>query len=230
MRRSSARMTVAPATPGPGSEIDVQTAMVDTPLAAFVEPLRNFHAVLCPRQVLGVRSALLAARLLPATFPQTNKRVIALSEIDGCYSDGLLAASGCSVGHRTMRIIELGKVAVTFFDTETRHAVRIWPRPGVRDQAVEYAVEVTSRWQAQRDGYARMPDEELFRSQRVRLSPDLERELLQPWDGRVACERCGEDVFYGRHVELGQAGELGRMTLCRACAGAGYLDAREPSC
>src|SRR4051812_36386389 len=109
-------MTVAPATPGPGSEIDVQTAMVDTPLAAFVEPLRSFHAVLCPRQVLGVRSALLAARLLPATFPQTSKRVIALSEIDGCYSDGLLAGSGCSVGHRTMRIVELGKVAVTFFD------------------------------------------------------------------------------------------------------------------
>ncbi len=198
--------------------------MVDTPLASFVESLRNFHAVLCPRQVLGVRSALLAARLLPATFPQSSKRVIALPEIDGCYSDGLLVASGCSVGHRTMRVIELGKVAVTFFDTETHNAVRIWPRPGVRDQAVDYAAEVTSRWQAQRDGYARMPDDALFRSERVRLTPEFQRELLQPIDGRVVCDRCGEDVFYGRQVQLGG------LTLCRACAGEGYLDGCEPSC
>jgi formylmethanofuran dehydrogenase subunit E len=177
--------------------------------------------------VLGVRSALLAARLLPATFPQSNKRVIAVSEIDGCYSDGLLVASGCSVGHRTMRVMELGKVAVTFFDTETRIAVRIWPRPGVRDLAAELAIDVPSRWQAQRDGYARMPEAELFRSEFVGLSPDLQQELLQPWDGRVICDRCGEDVFYGRHV---QTGPLGDLTLCRACAGAGYVDPGESVC
>jgi formylmethanofuran dehydrogenase subunit E len=198
--------------------------MVDTPIAPYVELLRPFHAVLCPRQVLGVRSALLAARLLPAAFPQTSKRVIALSEIDGCYSDGLLVVSGCSVGHRTMRVMDLGKVAVTFFDTETHDAVRIWPRPGVRDQAAEHAVDVASRWQAQRDGYARMPEAELFRSERVHLSPDLLRQLLEPWDGRVACDRCGEDVFYGRHLD----NEL--LTLCRACTGAGYLQSSESAC
>ena len=151
-------------------------------------------------------------------MPRTDKRLVALVEIDGCYTDGVLVASGCSVGHRTLRVIELGKVAVTFFDTETSAAVRIWPRPGVRERAAEYAPSAPSRWQAQRDGYARMPEAELLRSERVGLAAELQRELLQAWDERVACELCGEDVFHGRQVHV-----EGR-TLCRACAGAGYLE------
>src|SRR5262245_45403268 len=104
-------------------------ALAGTAVAPYVDALARLHRVLCPRQVLGVRSALLAGRLLDVPFPQSDKRVIAFSEIDGCYSDGLLVASGCSVGHRTLRVIDLGKVAVTFFDTQTHDALRIWPRP-----------------------------------------------------------------------------------------------------
>ena len=66
----------------------VCAAMADTPIAAYVEPLARLHAVLCPRQILGVRRALLAARVLPAAFPQTSKDVVALVEIDVCgYAD-----------------------------------------------------------------------------------------------------------------------------------------------
>ena len=161
-------MTLADAHAAP--DLVARTAMAGTPLATYVEPLSRLHATLCPRQVLGVRSALLAGRLLHLELPRTDKRLVALVEIDGCYTDGVLVASGCSVGHRTLRVIELGKVAVTFFDTETSAAVRVWPRPGVRERAAEYAPSAPSRWQAQRDGYARMPEAELLRSERVGLA------------------------------------------------------------
>jgi formylmethanofuran dehydrogenase subunit E len=88
----------------------------------------------------------------------------------------------------------------------------------VRDRAAEFAPSAPSRWHAQRDGYARMPEAELLRSERVVLRAELQRELLQAWDKRATCERCGEDVFYGRQLAVD-----GR-TLCRACAGAGYLE------
>jgi formylmethanofuran dehydrogenase subunit E len=211
-----AAMTLANADPAP--EQTARMAMAGTPLADFLQPLGRLHAVLCPRQVLGVRSALLAGHVLELDLPRTDKRLIALAEIDGCYTDGVLVASGCSVGHRTLRVIELGKVAVTFFDTETRVAVRVWPGPGVRERAAEYAPGAASRWHAERDGYARMPEAKLLRSERVTLAPELQRELLQAWDKRTTCERCGEDVFYGRQLCVD-----GRM-LCRACAGSGYLD------
>lgn len=38
-------------------------------------------------------------------------------ETDGCAVDGLIAATDCRVGSRTLRILDFGKVAATFTDT-----------------------------------------------------------------------------------------------------------------
>jgi formylmethanofuran dehydrogenase subunit E len=192
-------------------------AIAETAVAPYVDALARLHAVLCPRQVLGVRSALLAGRLLDVPFPQTDKRVVALSEIDGCYSDGLLVVSGCSVGHRTLRVIDLGKVAVTFFDTRTHDAWRIWPRPGVRELAAEHPAAGSSRWLAQRDGYCRMPDSALLAVERVTLLESTAADLLDTYERRIVCARCGEDVFNARYTEID------RVVVCRACTGQGYL-------
>ena len=102
--------------------------------------------MLCQRQVLGVRSALLAAQQLPAALPQTSKRIIALVEIDGCYSDGVLVASGCSVGHLTMRVIDTGKVAARTYLWSGRHANR---QMGVRLLQSQYWLAVAPPGRAQ---------------------------------------------------------------------------------
>ena len=85
------------------------------------------HDHLCPRQVLGVRMGVYAARLLELDLPQTDKRLFTFVETDGCFVDGISAATGCSVGHRTMRIMDFGKAAATFVDSESKHAIRIAP-------------------------------------------------------------------------------------------------------
>jgi formylmethanofuran dehydrogenase subunit E len=163
--------------------------------------------------VLGVRSALFAGRALDVPFPQTDKRTLILPEIDGCFTDGLTVVSNCSVGHRTLRVVDLGKIAAIVVDTLTGRAIRVSPRPGIRVAACAYADGERSRWHAQRLGYARMPDEELLMLESVPL-PSEAAPLLGPWDTRTVCARCGEEVFHGREIRVDG------LDVCRGCASA----------
>ncbi len=184
-------------------------------LAACVGRLRPLHARLCPRQVLGVRMGLYAAKLLALELPRADKRVLAFVETDGCFADGVAAASGCWLGHRTMRLLDVGKVAVTFVDTETGRAVRVWPRRGARQQAAEYAPDANDRWHAQRDGYMAMPTDELLQAEWVTLLVPVAEIVGRP-HVRVDCTRCGEEVINQREVLI-----EGRV-YCRTCAGEPY--------
>jgi formylmethanofuran dehydrogenase subunit E len=190
-----------------------------TVVAPFIEPLRRLHRVMCPRQVLGVRIALLAARALDVPFPQDDKRSLILPEMDGCFADGLMVVSNCSIGHRTLRVVDFGKIAATVIDTQTQRAVRVWPRPGVRVAACAYADGETPRWHAQQLGYARMPDADLLYVKCVPVPPDA-APLMGRWDTRTVCARCGEEVFNARQVTIDG------LDVCLACASQhGVIDA-----
>ena len=106
------------------------------------------HHRLCPRQVLGVRIGLLAGRLFKMPLPQPDKRLLSIAETDGCFVDGLSAATGCYVGRRTFRIEDYGKTAVTFVDKFTGQAIRIAPRSNIRELAWEYASSPRNKWEA----------------------------------------------------------------------------------
>lgn len=177
------------------------------------------HRHLCPRQVLGARIGLLAGRLLHIDLPQTDKRLLAIVETDGCFTDGLSVAANCWVGRRTLRVEDYGKVAATLVDTKTDRAWRIVPHPDARRAASAYAPEARNRWQAQLLGYQRMPDEELLVAEPVQLRIPAAVLVSRP-GMKAICDRCGEEILNER--ELHQGG----LTLCRACAlGAYYLPA-----
>jgi formylmethanofuran dehydrogenase subunit E len=53
--------------------------------------------------------------------------------------DGIIAATGCHVGSRTLRILDFGKGAATFIDTYTGDASRIAPNREARALAFDYA-------------------------------------------------------------------------------------------
>jgi len=186
-------------------------ALAQTPVGPYLESLGQIHRVICPRQVLGVRIALLACRWLDVPYPQDDKRTLILTEIDGCFVDGLSVVSGCSLGHRTMRLEDLGKIAATVVDTRSERAVRVWPRAGVRVAACAYAPGENRRWYAQRLGYARMPDAELLSLRPVAIPPQLE-DLRGPWNTRALCARCGEEIFQTRELVIEGS------VVCRACA------------
>jgi formylmethanofuran dehydrogenase subunit E len=156
-----------------------------------------------------------AGELLGISVPQTDKRLLAIVETDGCAVDGIAVATGCRVGRRTMRIEDYGKVAATFVDTRNSQAVRITPRTGCRQRARDYAPQARSRWEAQLLGYQLMPTEELLSAQSVQLKTPLAHIIGRDGE-RTLCDVCGEEIINQRQVMRDGA------TLCRSCAGASY--------
>ncbi len=172
---------------------------------------------LCPRQVLGVRMGIYAAELFGMDLPQKDKRLFALVETDGCLVDGIAAATGCWVGSRTMRVMDYGKSAATFVDTETEWAMRIIPHPQARTLAARYAPEAPDRWHAQLLGYQVMPANLLLLALGVRLTVSL-KAIIGQHGHRVICEECREDIINER--ELMVDGHV----LCRTCADGAYYE------
>lgn len=187
-------------------------------MASFTELLDQTaarHDHLCPRQVIGVRMGMYAAELLDLELPQSDKRLITFVETDGCFADGVSVATGCSLGHRTMWLMDFGKVAATFVDTKTERSVRIFPHPESRSNARLCLPDARSRWHAQLEAYQVMPVEQMLCWQPVTLTIALKQLISRP-GVRVNCAVCGEEVINEREVIVdGQA-------ICRTCAGDHY--------
>lgn len=187
-------------------------------LEAFFLETAARHNHLCPRQVLGVRLGLFGLKKLGLVdaayenrFENLDKRLLTIVEIDGCGADGLAVATHCSIGRRTLRVMDYGKVAATLVDTHSGCAVRLAPSPEARKSAVCLSPNAPSRWHAYLQSYQEMADEVLFQVKEVQLSLPIAA-ILSTEDKRVNCEDCGEEIFNEREIE-----ENGRI-LCRPCA------------
>ena len=181
----------------------------------FLELSSRDHSHLCPRQILGVRMGLAGMAALGFGEPPENKQLLVISETDGCFVDGVIAATGCTVGHRTLRVEDYGKVAATFVDAKTGRAVRAAPRLDVRVQACAFVPQEPRHYFAQMRAYQIMPDEEMLTIQEVALTTPIEQIVSHP-GMRVNCDVCGEEIMNEREI-LHEG-----LTLCRACAGEGY--------
>jgi len=173
------------------------------------------HDHLCPRQVLGVRIGLAGLAILGLDSPVNKNTALIIVESDGCFADGIEVATGATVGHRTLRVNDFGKIAATFADVSSRRSVRISPALDIRERALSYASEEPRRYFAQLQGYQVMPDAELLRFQEVELHPTLKELISRPL-ARAVCDYCGEEISNERERRLNGA------VLCRACADDGY--------
>jgi len=191
-------------------------------LTSLLNESASHHKHLCPRQVLGVRLGLRGLRALGLVnsvslprYRNEDKRLLTIAETDGCGLDGLAVSTGCSVGHRTLRVIDFGKVAATLIDTVSQVAIRVAPTAQARTLAPLYAGQVESPWHAYLTAYQVIPDHELIQVQRVQLTRSIADILSKP-DAKVNCAICGEEIINEREVY--QDGEV----LCRSCAGEPY--------
>ena len=73
-------------------------------LIDYLEKSSRDHSHLCPRQILGVRMGLCGLKAVGLSANQRSKRLLVITETDGCFADGLTAATNCTVGHRTLRV------------------------------------------------------------------------------------------------------------------------------
>jgi len=184
-------------------------------LTRLLEVSSARHTHLCPRQVLGARIGLAGASALGLDLPRRDKRLLVILETDGCFADGIEAATACAVGHRTLRIEDYGKIAATFVDVETERTLRIAPQPDLRHRAFSYADGESRHYFAQLQAYQSMPDDELLTIQPIILTTPVQ-EIVSRAGVRVNCDACGEEIINEREVLL-----HGRV-LCRACGWGSY--------
>ncbi len=175
------------------------------------------HGHCCPGQVLGVRMAMLGLREAGIEDPKGRQRkeIITCVEMDRCASDAVQSVTGCSLGRRTLKFLDYGKMAATFVNLKTGAAVRIIAREEAREKARELFPGIGDRTIEQMEAYKVMSDEDLFEvmpNVKVDLRPeDLPGKPLR----RIRCSQCGEQVYDMREVY--QDGKA----LCRPCAAGG---------
>ena len=184
-------------------------------LQTILEISSSRHTHLCPRQVLGARIGIKGGQLLGLDLPRKDKRLLIILETDGCFADGVESATGCTLGHRTLRVEDYGKVAATFIDVKTNQAVRLVPKLDVRKRAFQYAADETRRYFAQLHAYQVMPDDELLEVTPVLMNVSV-KDIISRAGVRVNCENCGEEILNEREILLNE------QTFCRPCALGGY--------
>lgn len=184
-------------------------------LQPLLELSSSDHSHLCPRQILGVRIGLAGMKAFGFHEPPVKKQLLVISETDGCFVDGVIAATGCTVGHRTLRVEDYGKVAATFVDTILGRAVRVAPRTDIRIRACAFVPEESRHYFAQMQAYQSMPDKEMLTIRDIVLNTAIEQIISRP-GVRVNCDLCGEEIMNEREVHRN-----GRI-LCQTCANGGY--------
>lgn len=177
----------------------------------------KIHGHLCPGQVLGVKMSMLGLSKIGIEDPKgkDRKSLIVFVEMDRCATDAVQSVTGCSLGHRTMKFMDYGKMAATYINLKTGKAVRVVAREDSRDKAKNYFPEIENKYTAQLEAYKIMTDNELFDVMDVDVKLKPEDMPGRPLT-RVRCDRCGEYVQDMREVCMDG------KTLCKPCAEGGY--------
>lgn len=184
---------------------------------SLLEESVRVHGHLCAGQVLGVRMSLLGLRQIGIADPRgaDRKQLMVFVEMDRCATDAVQSVTGCSLGKRTMKFLDYGKMAATFLNLGTGRAVRIVAREESRELARGHAPGIVDKYAAQLQAYRIMADEDLFAIEDVHVELKPENMPGRPLR-RVPCDQCGEQVQDMREVR-----DNGR-TLCIPCAQGGY--------
>lgn len=195
----------------------------DAPFENHLRESAAIHGHLCPGQVLGVRMSLLGLAEIGIESPKgrQKKDLIVFVEMDRCATDAVQSVTGCSLGHRTLKFMDYGKMAATFMNIKSGKAIRVVAREHARQTAKEYFPQIENKYDGQVEAYKIMSNGELFDVMEVivRLSPEnMPGRPLR----KVRCDSCGEHVQDMR--EMYREGKV----LCVPCAGEGYFKRKEP--
>ena len=167
--------------------------------------------------------ALLGCRLVGISDPRgaDRKKAIVCVEIDRCMADAVGAVVGVSLGRRSLKFLDYGKVAASFLNQQTGMAVRIVALDGSRELADALHPEIGSKKERQMLAYRELPDSLVFKVEAVSIEFG-EHDLPGHPRKRVTCSRCSEGVNDGREVVAGEE------VLCRPCTGGRYYSNPRP--
>lgn len=185
----------------------------------LLEESARIHGHLCPGQVLGVKMSMLGLKEAGIEDPKgkDRKNIIVFVEMDRCATDAVQSVTGCSLGHRTMKFMDYGKMAATFLNLKTGKSVRVLAKEESRQTAKNLFPAIENKYEAQLEAYKVMPDNELFDVMEVHITVRPEDMPGRPLS-RIECDACGEQVQDMREVRID-----GKI-FCRSCAYGGYYE------
>jgi formylmethanofuran dehydrogenase subunit E len=174
--------------------------------------------------------AMAGLRELGVTDPEKRHSLVVYVEVDRCIADAIQIVSGCTVGRRSLKVIDYGKFAATFVNVTDCKAVRVASKKEARPAAMKFAEEegwlnpgerIAAFTEREKElmvrAYSEMPEEDLIDITRVKVNvpnEDLPGKPMQI----SACESCGEQIFDHREIiKLDQ-------TLCKSCANGSYYE------
>lgn len=196
---------------------EIYRKMASFDFDTLLDELVRTHGHLCPGQILGMRMAILGLREIGSENPRGNgkKDLSVLVEMDRCATDAIQSITGCSLGKRTMKFLDYGKMAATFLNLKTGRAIRIVAKEEARQKAKEYFPTIGNKYLAQTEAYKIISDQELFNILEVNIKLKPEDMPGRPLT-RVRCDSCGEYVQDMREIYRAE------KILCKPCAEGGY--------
>jgi formylmethanofuran dehydrogenase subunit E len=156
----------------------------------YCDKVKDFHGALAPGMVIAGFMVDLACRNLP---PDILFDVIC--ETAACIPDAVQLLTPCSVGNQWLKVIDIGRFAMTFYDKKTGEGVR-----------VHLGTAKLEKWPAIKEWFLKLKpkkeqDKDLLLEQikqagagicgieRVKISPGF---LHQPKKSVVICPICNE--------------------------------------
>jgi formylmethanofuran dehydrogenase subunit E len=177
------------------------------------------HGHLCSGQVIGVRMAMLGCRLIGLDDPTSReqiKKILVYVEMDRCATDAVASVCGVKLGRRSLKFMDYGIMAATFLNLETSAAFRIISTEESRDLVPSYAPEISDKKPQEIEAYKRMPDEILFKVQKVTVNIS-EFELPGPTRKKSTCIGCGQVIRDNKEVLVDG------KPYCKPCSNGAYF-------
>ncbi|MBN1191973.1 MAG: TraR/DksA C4-type zinc finger protein [Dehalococcoidales bacterium] len=176
----------------------------------YLKKAGDFHGHVCAGIALGTKMSLAAMKALGLDPGVKNKNLIVFAETDRCMTDAVQSVTGCSLGHRSLKHVDYGKFAATFFNQTTGKALRASIKESFNSKG---PIEEVSRRIAQ------TPDRDMVILQEVEVNIP-ETDLPGSPHKRAYCSVCGERIVDGREIIRDE------KTFCRACAGSRYYNVK----
>ena len=136
------------------------------------------HGHYCPGLAIGVRAAVEGRRLMDDG--NVGRGLCVIAERSACWLDGMMLVDA-TIGNGKLKLRDTGKVAFSFYNTESGASVRLVLKSGPAGQSREEAIQ----W------LLTAPFEEVFdvTDTKVPFPPFV------PAPGEVLCSVCGEKTL-----------------------------------
>lgn len=208
---------------------EIEEAIAAGELSKLLRMNAMLHGHFCPFSAAGVKAAVRAVRELGVRSTGMEE-VVAIVEVNNCFSDGIQFVTGCSFGNNALIYRDFGKTTVTLAK-RNGEAVRISvkaervmaERPPEATKLFERVVGQRGGTQPDREQMHKMwkelafrvlnlPDEEVFDIKRMTIDVPAYARMFPS----IKCSVCGENVMEPR-VRMRDG-----KPVCIPCSGQAY--------